>query len=532
MGKHFFYYFLLLSIVLTTTCPAHGKEPVPSLTETVTEKQAVLKLEDDLHRDTPRSTVSNFLAALRNSDFQTASHYLDFRYLPKSIANIPPEELTRKMKVILDRAVWVDLAALSNDPEGYSDDNLPSYREFLAKVELNDKKIVNLLLQKVPGDKGFQIWKFSNRSVAQIPAMYQIHGYTEMEQRFVDVFPEYEILGWQIWQWIIALTILFILFIIITIVFWCIAYFLRRKKKPFYDILSDFLQGPIRYGILLFLSANIIFRYVTPSVTLRSLAQLQTLRLLVILWIVFSLIELGKNFAARKLEKRGLQNASVLLRPARTMLRILMLVLVSLVWLDNMGMSIATILTGLGVGGLAFALAAQDTLKNLIGSVIILLDKPYVVGQRIMVAGHDGEVEEIGLRSTKLRLLNGHQSIIPNEMMARTDIENIGRRPHIRRKDTIALPYDTPLAKVKEAVTIIRGILDNHEGMVKGKPAQVYFASFQRDSLGIVMCYWYHPAEYWNYMAFSQKVNEQIMEQFEANNISFALPTNRTFLEQ
>jgi MscS family membrane protein len=184
------------------------------------------------------------------------------------------------------------------------------------------------------------------------------------------------------------------------------------------------------------------------------------------------------------------------------------------------------------VGGIAFALAAQDTLKNLIGSVIILLDRPYTVGQRVIVAGHDGEVEEIGLRSTKLRLLTGNQSIIPNEVMAKSAIENVSRRPHIRHKSNIALPYDTPLLKVKKAVEIIRTLLGDHEGMDTKKPAQVYFSSFKRDHLSIVMCYWYHPADYWTYMAFSQKVNEQIMERFEEEGISFALPTNRTFLEQ
>ncbi len=519
-----------LFIIFLTLLPAHGKEAVTPSAEVTTEKKPILKLEDELHRDNPRSSISNFLEALDDSDFKTASRYLDFRYLPKGVANIQKEELTKQLKVILERAVWVDLAALSDDPEGYADDNLPTYREFLARVKLSSDESVDLLLQKVPGDKGFQIWKFSNRSVAQIPTMYAVHGYTEFEQKFVDVFPEYEFLGWQIWQWMISLLILLALFIGLSIPLWCISFFIKRKKTVYHLQVASFITGPLRFALLIYLSANVIFQYVTPSATIRSIAELHTLKLLAALLIIFSGIEIAREIAARLLEKRGLPNASVLLRPARTILKIVMLILILLVWLDNMGMSITTVLTGLGVGGLAFALAFQDTLKNLIGSVIILLDKPYTVGQRIIVAGHDGEVEEIGLRSTKLRLLTGHQSIIPNELMARTEIENVGRRPHIRRKDTIALPYDTPLHKVKKAVQIIRGILDNHEGMSQDWPPKVYFASFQRDHLSIMMYYWYHPGILWDYLAFSQKVNEEIMEQFEAEGISFALPTNRTFL--
>ena len=148
-----------------------------------------------------------------------------------------------------------------------------------------------------------------------------------------------------------------------------------------------------------------------------------------------------------------------------------------------------------------------------------------------MVKGHDGEVEEIGLRSTKIRLLTGHQTIVPNMDMVRLDIENIDRRPHIRHRANIGLPYDTPIAKVTRAVDIIRAILADHEGMAEDKPAQVYFNAFNHDCLNIIFFYWYHPASYWDYLAFSQRVNEQIMTQFKDEEIHFALPSQRLFLE-
>jgi len=532
MSKQCFYFFILLCITGITTCPVHGKDSVSPPTEEGTGKQAVLKLEDDLHRDTPRSSVTHFLEAVAADDFKTATNYLDFRNLPEKIKKIPKEELTKKLKIILERAAWIDLAALSDKTTGYSDDNLPGYRDFLGRVKISENESVDLLLQIVPGEKGFQIWKISNRTIAQIPAMYSVHGYNDFEQIFVDIFPEYDLLGWQIWQWIFCFLIILVLFIALSILLWCISYFIKKQNTTFSLHLASFVNGPLRLAALLYLSDYIVFQFVTPSATIRHLAELQTFKLLAVLWVIFSIIELGKDRAAQILEKQGLQNSSILLRPARTMLKVVMLILVILVWLDNLGVSITTVLTGLGVGGIAFALAAQDTLKNLIGSVIILLDRPYIVGQRVIVAGHDGEVEEIGLRSTKIRLLTGNQSVIPNEVMAKSAIENVGRRPHIRRKNNIALPYDTPLIKVKKAVEIIRTILDDHEGMDIKRPAQVYFESFQRDSLRIVMYYWYHPADYWSYMAFSQKINEQIMEQFEEEGISFALPTNRTFLEQ
>jgi MscS family membrane protein len=168
---------------------------------------------------------------------------------------------------------------------------------------------------------------------------------------------------------------------------------------------------------------------------------------------------------AERLQKKGEESAAVLVQPVRKIAKGLVVLFAALLWLDNIGFNVSALLAGLGVGGIAVALAAQDTLKNFFGSVMILLDKPYSVGQRVTVKGHDGVVEEIGLRSTRIRLLTGHQTTVPNEQMANVDIENIGRRPHIRRRTDITITYDTPPEKIEKAVNIIETILDDHEGM-------------------------------------------------------------------
>lgn len=196
------------------------------------------------------------------------------------------------------------------------------------------------------------------------------------------------------------------------------------------------------------------------------------------------------------------------------------------------GKPLSAFLAGLGIGGIAIALAAQDTLKNLLGSIMIMADKPFKVGQRVVVEGTDGVVEEIGFRSTRVRTLTGHLVTVPNEKMAAAQIENIGMRPHIRRLANITITYDTPLEKVRRAVEIIRQVLDNHEGMHPDFPPRVYFNEFNDASLNILVIYWYHPADYWAYCAFSEKVNMAIMEAFEAEGIEFAFPTTTTYLAQ
>lgn len=196
------------------------------------------------------------------------------------------------------------------------------------------------------------------------------------------------------------------------------------------------------------------------------------------------------------------------------------------------GKPLTTLLAGLGIGGLAVALAAQDTLKNFFGSIMIMSDKPFKIGERVVVEGFDGVIEGIGFRSTRLRTLTGHQVVIPNDRMAQSAVENIGRRPTIRRLTNITVTYDTTPEMMDRALAIIRDLLENHEGMPEDFPPRVYFSEFNADSLNILVIYWYSPPDYWKFMAFSEGVNLRIMREFNREGIKFAFPSTTTYLEQ
>lgn len=191
---------------------------------------------------------------------------------------------------------------------------------------------------------------------------------------------------------------------------------------------------------------------------------------------------------------------------------------------------IATIVAGLGIGSLAIALAAQDTLKHFIGSFVIAGDKPFEIGDRVVVDGHDGPVESIGLRSTAIRTLEGHLISIPNGELANRTIQNIGKRPYIRRLANVTVTYDTPPEKIQEGIDIIKKILDNHEGMDPEFPPRVFFSGLNSDSLNILVLYWYHPPDYWKYMEFSEKVNFEIISKFNKAGIDFAFPSQTVYV--
>jgi len=190
-----------------------------------------------------------------------------------------------------------------------------------------------------------------------------------------------------------------------------------------------------------------------------------------------------------------------------------------------LGIPITTLLASAGVGGLAVALAAQDTLKALFGTITLMADKPFRVGDRIILQKYDGVVEDIGLRSTRIRLLTGHQATVPNDELARTDIENVSRRPHIRRVADIHLPLETSRKLTEEAIEIVRQLLDNHEGMDAEFPPRVFFNEFNDDSFNLRLIYWYHPPDYWQFQDYSQRLNLEICKAFEQRGIRFLLPS-------
>ncbi|QDU11510.1 mechanosensitive ion channel family protein [Gimesia aquarii] len=226
--------------------------------------------------------------------------------------------------------------------------------------------------------------------------------------------------------------------------------------------------------------------------------------------------------ASPKINPQGL-NAQ-LIRIISRLMSMVIAVAVFLVGGQYLGIKLTTLLASAGIGGFAVALAAQDTLKTLFGTIMLMADKPFRVGERIQFNQYDGNVEDIGLRSTRVRLLTGNLVTIPNDELARCDIENITRRPYIRRSADIKIPLDTHRTKVEQCIEIIRNTLKDHEGMNPDLPARVYFDEFNDDSFNIKVIYWYTPPEFWDFLAFSQKVNLQIFQAFEEQGIQFSQP--------
>lgn len=252
-----------------------------------------------------------------------------------------------------------------------------------------------------------------------------------------------------------------------------------------------------------------------------------------VLWYVYRVVDVLDHYMRKMAGRSDNDLDDSFVDVARKTLRLFLLFVgVLFIGKNVLNWDVTALLASAGVLGLAVAFAAQDTIANFFGTLMLLLDKPFKVGERIKLEGAEGPVESIGFRSTRVRTLDGHQVSIPNKEMANVTIENVGRRPHIKRVSNLTLTYDTPVAKVERALDIVRGLLKDHPGMDSDWPPRVFFNEFNDWSLNILLIAWYHPAEYWDYLAWCEQVNLELMRQFEAEGIEFAFPTTTTYLAQ
>lgn len=253
-------------------------------------------------------------------------------------------------------------------------------------------------------------------------------------------------------------------------------------------------------------------------------------------YALFKLVDVVEYYL-NKLTSRSETTLDDMLVPIiRKALRLTITVIAILIISENIlgEGKIKSLLLSAGVGGIAIALAAKDTIANFFGSITIFADRPFQMGEMIKVGEHCGPVEEVGIRSTRIRTLQGHLVTVPNNEIANTQIENISRRPFIRRNADITITYDSGAEKAEQAVKIIHRILADVEEINTDpdRPPRVYFDKFNDCSLNIYMSYWVKPPDYWVYQEVNQRVNLEMMRQFSKAGIEFAFPTQTLYMKK
>jgi len=366
--------------------------------------------------------------------------------------------------------------------------------------------------------------------IENVSSFLEVYGGWNVPITWVDALPEpMRTVAWgqAIWKWVALLGSLLAALVLIAVAF----RFTRRRGKA---------QQGWRYlprlavPVLLFVVAAFLVPWLAEEILLSgdvarwvklSSTAVAYLSLAWVLWIL--ILAIGEMVVSRpRIQTEGL-DASLIRLTARLIAIALVVVLV-FQGATAIGIPLMGLVASVSIGGLAVALAAQDTLKSVLGSLTIFIDQPYRVGERIIAGGYDGVVERIGLRSTGIRQLDGNVTSIPNEKMAAMEIENVDRRQSIRRKTRLRMAVGSSEEQIREALAIVREIVEDHEGMSADLPPRVYFDEFNPDSLSIVIFYWYEPADYWAFCELAERINLEIVRRFAEAGIELVPPTSTT----
>ena len=314
---------------------------------------------------------------------------------------------------------------------------------------------------------------------------------------------------------------------------------LRWKHMPYTTLrqrLYEVFHRPTFWflcSIGIFLSAQPLLRELPPVWFTVWLRLLFAALAVCVFWGVFRLISLFDDvLKARALLDPSRHMDTLLIDLIRKTVKVVVTVIAVFFVAQNIfELNITSLLAGAGVVGLAIAFAAQETIANVFGSIMIILDKPFAVGERVKIGAIDGSVESVGLRSTEVRSLDGNLFSVPNRQVADGVIENISRRPNIKYPFSIALTYDTPPEKMEEACKILHDILDSHPGFDTARqPPLVFFTDYKDWSLNISVIVWFNTRDFLLSQKWKHEINLEILRRFNAAKLKFARPANTTFL--
>jgi MscS family membrane protein len=475
--------------------------------------------EDAFDRGTPRRAVEGFLNSIEARDLEAAAEYLDLRNLPRRYRNVEPAELARELGVVLNREVWVNLTELSDEPDGKSGDGLPSYRDELGRVQTEQGEIV-LLLQRVPRGDGVSIWKVSNATVAKTADLYDDFGYGRIVEAVAKRLPDVSFLGLELFKWVLALGSMVLAYPVLYVLAWLVTRFRRTEASPTRRRIFLYLVGPVS-AVIIVMIGNIVVLSLGLGVTARRVAEGKTVMTLVITWLILATISLIRDVIAYRLEQQGREGALVLLRPAAAAVNGVILVCAILVWLDNIGFDITALLASLGVGGVAVALALQRPLEDVVGAFTLYTQQPIRIGDFCRFGGQTGTVEEIGLRTTRLRTLNNTVVSVPNAKFAGEYLENISARQKILYRHKMRLRYDTDPDVVEKVLADVRDMLTAHPRVIQDAP-RVRFLGFGTDALEMEIFAYLATTSWPEYLELAEEINIKVLDIIKAAGTSLA----------
>jgi MscS family membrane protein len=525
MSSFFFkrVYWLLLCV---SVCVAAAGQLLPAQPGKATGS-ATQPAPDPLGRDTPGGTVYGFLHAAQAGNYSIAAQYLQMTNAKRAAQG---EEIATKLKEVMDRAFSGNLRQISNQPEGTPQEGISPDHQRIGTLSAGDVD-ADLDLVRVTDSGGVKIWLISSETLAKVPDLYDRLEAHQVETHLPNFAVRYQFLGMPVWQWLAILLAIPLAAALGWLTIWVLGLYQKlHRRQPPRAAAWHAISRP------LWLVLGTVFHVL--CVRQLGLPLLQRHYYQLVVGVVFIigwswLLSRIVQQVARRVRERAIYTGrtgteSLLLLGERVLKAIIFIVAVFAI-LGSLGFNMTTALAGLGIGGIAVAFAAQKTLENLFGGVSLLGDEVIRVGDVCRFGDRVGTVEDISLRSTRIRTPERSELSIPNGSLATMNLENLSRRDKILFNTKLGLRYETSADQLRYVLAQIRRLLYEHP-KVETDGARIRFIGYDHGSLNLeVFCYAI-TRDGTEFLAIQEDLLLRIMDIVEASGTTFAFPSRILYL--
>ena len=513
---------LILALSTEAGYSAEKSGPLPTSIQGGQTSTQEAVLDDPLGRSTPQGTVFGFMKAVEREDYERAVEYLDTKQSPKRA-----EQLARNLQFILDRGLFASLPKLSRKPEGDLDDLLPANREKIGDVK-TESGSYDIVLDRVQKGNDPPVWLFSSQTLRQVPEIYEGLGDYWAEPYIPKPLIKTRFLGYPVWRWIAFILglpfSLLVAWIISRALLPLVRVLIHRFTKRGAEYFAARMGGPIR--LLVLAVAFRIYSFFSYSLTDRlcwSMVE-TTLVTIGIAWLCLRLVDVVVGRMKERPQETVSSGRIAMTRLISKLSKGLIVLVGGVIIFYSAGINFTAVLTGLGIGGIAIAFAAQKTLENLFGGITIISDQPIRIGDFCRVGDYQGVVEDIGLRSTRLRTLNRTVVFVPNGQLATMSLENLTMRDKVLLNHRMQLGSETLPDQLRYVIAEIRRMLYGHP-KVETESARVRFTGLKDSSFELEVFAYVLETAFESFLEVQEDILLRIVDIVEASGSALAFPS-------
>jgi len=518
---------LLAPLPITAQSPLSSVLPSSSSATTGTSNSPV----DPLGRTSPSGAVLGFLQAAQSGDYSIAAQYLQMSAARRQAEG---EQIATQLKAVMDSPAFTGRVGNFTQAEGTPQEGVPLGRQKLGTMSSGDVE-ADLDLVRVSDPSAGKIWLVSSDTLAKVPELYDQVEARQVERKLPTVLVKHQVAGVPLWQWVamliavpIAAAIGWLLLVLLEIP---VRWWARRRGQV--EIANWRSVSAPAWLLTGTLAHQVFVRYLGIALLPRHYYfQLTSIALIVsATWIVWRVVRWSLHGVRNRALARGHAGTGSLMLLGERILKAVIFGVGVLAVLGSLGFNMSTALAGLGIGGLAIGFGAQKTIENLFGGVSVLGDEVFRVGDVCRFGDRTGVVEDIGLRSTRIRTEERTLLAIPNGTVATINLENLTRRDKILFKTTLGLRPESKADHVRFVLSEIRRLLYSH-AKVETKTVRVRLTDIAGGSLSVEVLSYILTRDFNEFAAVREDLLLRIMDVMEDSGGGLALPSQTLYLNR